>query len=129
MRTLDLPAALITTTTRPAENIPSYLAKAAIDTELLSTSVGPFIEAFLNDTNSTVLESIPGLTASTIDASSATLKQAYADGLRVVFIAAPFDALALVICFFSRDLTKTMKYHVDVPVERLDVKNHHGTTA
>lgn len=113
-----------------ANYIPSYIAKAAIDTGLPSTSVGPFIEALSNNANSTVLESIPGLTTSIIDAGSAALKQAHADGMRVVFIiAAPFGTLALVICFFLGDLTKTMNYHIDAPVKELDFKNHHGTAS
>ncbi|KAH8700873.1 major facilitator superfamily domain-containing protein [Talaromyces proteolyticus] len=116
--------------TRLGSYIPDYIAAAAMKAGLPQPSVGPFIEA-LSGHNSTALNNIPGLTPVIIDAGSTALKQAYADGVRVVYIiAAPFGALACVVCWFLGDMKKTMNYYVDAPVENLHAKNEgHAATA
>ena len=108
---------------RLSSYIPDYVARAALQAGLPKTSVGPFIGA-LTGGNQTALQGLPGSSPAVIAAGSAALKQAYADGLRVVFIiAAPFGILACVVCYFIGDLRKTMNYHVDAPVEKLVAKH------
>ena len=112
--------------TRLDKYIPTYIAKAVVGAGLPKSSVGPFIGA-LTASNATAITSVPGVTPIIIDSGVAALKQAFADGLRVVFIiAAPFGALACIGCFFLGDLKKTMNYRVDAPIEDLHAKHHHG---
>jgi hypothetical protein len=118
-----------TVTTRLAKDIPSYVAEAALHAGLPKTSLQAFVEALAGN-DAAALPKIPGVTPSIIGAGVAALKQAFADGLRAVYIiAAPFGALACIACFFLGDLKKTMNYHVDAPVEDLHAKHHHGEVA
>jgi len=56
----------------------------------------------------------------------AALKQAYADGIRIVFIiASVFAAAACVAVFFIGNLKEEMNYRVDAPVE--DLRAVHAT--
>lgn len=113
-------------TTRLGEYIPTYVAKAVLAAGLPPNSVGPFIQA-LQAQNSTALAAVPGISASIIGAGVSALKHSYADGLRVVFIiAAPFGAVACLLCLALGDMRKTMNYHVDAPVEKLVAKREHG---
>jgi len=105
--------------------IPSYVAPAAIRAGLPMTSVSAFVGALGADDTSALLK-VPGITPAVIAAGAAALKQAFADGIRVVFIiAAPFGAVACVVCFFLGDLKSVMNYHVDAPLEELHAKHHH----
>ncbi|KAE9376328.1 putative siderophore iron transporter [Stipitochalara longipes BDJ] len=104
--------------------IPSYVAPAAIRAGLPITSVPAFVGALAADENAALLE-VPGITPLVILSGVTALKQAFADGLRVVFIiAAPFGAAACVACFFLGDLKSVMNYHVDAPLEELHAKHH-----
>lgn len=108
---------------RLSSYIPDYVGSAAAQAGLPSSSIGSFIGA-LTSNSPAALDKVPGVTPAIIAAGAAALKQAYADGLRVVFIiAAPFGALACVVCFFIGDLGKSMNYHVDAPVEELVAKH------
>lgn len=110
---------------RLSSYIPKYVGGAAARAGLPASSIPSFIGA-LTGNNKAALETVPGVTPAVIGAGAAALKSAYADGLRVVFIiAAPFGALACVVCYFIGDLRKTMDYHVDAPVEKL-VAKHRG---
>ncbi|UNI15994.1 hypothetical protein JDV02_002474 [Purpureocillium takamizusanense] len=109
--------------------IPEYVAKATTQAGLPSTSVGAFIEA-LGGGAPAKLQAVRGITPAIISAGSLAYKQAYADGLRVVYIiAAPFGVLACVVCFFLGDMRKTMNYHVDAPVEKLVARARAGKEA
>jgi hypothetical protein len=91
---------------------------------LPESSLEAFIEA-LASSNSTDLSSIQEITPAIIQSGAAGLKQAYADGLRVVYvIAAPFGAVECIACFFLGDLGSVMNYSVDAPVEDLHAKHH-----
>ena len=106
--------------------IPQYVAEAATNAGLPSKSLPPFIEA-LTASNQAALLKVPGATPAIIQASVEALKQAFADGIRVVYIiAAPFGLVACAACFFLGDLKDTMNYRVDAPVEDLHAKNHHA---
>lgn len=106
------------------KKIASYVATAAIKAGLPDKSLPAFIGALAGG-DTAALGKIPGVTPSIIAAGVASLKQAFADSLRVVFIiAAPFGALACVCCCFLGDLRKTMNYSVDAPVEELHRKVH-----
>lgn len=112
-------------TTRLTNYIPSYVAPAALGAGLPKSSLRIFIEA-LAANDAAALPTVPGVTPAIIKASVIALKQALADGIRVVYIiAAPFGALACIACFFLGDLKQTMNYHVDAPVEDLHAKHHH----
>lgn len=115
--------------TRLGEYIPSYIAEAALSAGLPKSSLGAFIEALAGD-DTAALPNIPGVTPAIINAGIIALTQAFADGIRVVYIiAAPFGILACTACFFLGDLKKTMNYHVDAPLEDLHAKRHHGEAA
>ena len=111
---------------RLSRYIPSYVAAAALRSGLPASSLPSFIEA-LTTSNAAGLQKIEGVTPAVIGAGIAALKQAYADGVRVVFIiAAPFGALACFGCFFLGNLKSTMNYQVDAPVEVLHAKDQHA---
>lgn len=115
--------------TRLASYIPSYIAAGAIGAGLPESSVMEFVGALASN-NATGLGNVEGVNPAIIAAGVAALKQALADGIRVVFlIAAPFGALACIACFFIGDLRQVMNYHVDAPLEVLHAKHHHDVTA
>lgn len=102
--------------------IPEYVSTAALQAGLPKASLEPFIEALSSD-NSTALKGISGINQEIINSGVSALKQAYADGLRVVFIiAVPFGVLACIASFFLGDLKKAMNYGVDAPMENLHAK-------
>ncbi len=106
--------------------IPGYIATAALEARLPPASIKAFVEALAGD-DPAALKTIPGVTPAIIAAGVAALKQALADGIRVVFIiAAPFGAVACIACFFLGDLKETMNYHVDAPIEDLHAKHRHA---
>lgn len=99
--------------------IPNYIAKAVMVAGLPATSVPAFIGAFMSQSQ-TLLSQVPGIRLEIIAAAAEALKQAYADGIRVVFIiAAPFGLLACIGCLFLGDLSSKMTYAVEAPVEEL----------
>jgi hypothetical protein len=114
---------------RLADYIPSYVAEAALGAGLPKSSLGAFIGA-LTANDAAALSNVPGVTPSIINLSVNALKNAFADGLRVVFIiAAPFGALACIACVFLGNMEDTMTYRVDAPMEDLNAKHHHGGEA
>lgn len=115
--------------TRLDNYIPDYVAKAALRAGLPKSSLAAFVGALASN-NKAALSKIAGITPSIIHAGVVALQQAFADGIRVVFIiAAPFGALACIGCFFLGDLKETMTYRVDAPLEDLHAKNTHGVAA
>lgn len=111
--------------TRLSKNLPADIAAAALRAGLPASSLEAFVGA-LAASDTAALPSIPGVTPAIIAAGVGGLKQAFADSLRVVYIiAAPFGALACILCLFLGDLRKTMNYAVDAPVEDLHAKHHH----
>lgn len=107
--------------------IPSYVGKAAASAGLPVTSIPAFVKALASN-QPEKLQAIPGVSPLIIANGVHALQQAYADGVRVVFIiAVPFGALSCILCFFLGDLRKIMSYHVDAPVEELHAKEKtHG---
>ena len=115
--------------TRVAKYIPSYVAEAALKAGLPKSSLMAFVGAIASD-DAAALPKIPGVTPVIIGAGVAALKQAFADGIRAVYIiAAAFGALACFACLFLGDLKATMNYHVDAPIEDLHAKHHQESTA
>lgn len=112
--------------------IPTRIAQAAIGAGLPPSSVGPFIGALTDQSaqSASKLASVPGINPRIIGAGVTALKQAYADGLRDVYIiAAAVGAVGVLLCFFVGDLSGTMNYHIDATVEKLDKQSnsHHHT--
>ncbi|OAQ58550.1 siderophore iron transporter [Pochonia chlamydosporia 170] len=106
------------------EYIPRYVGAAALRAGLPKTSLEAFIGALASN-NATALRDVAGITPAVILDGTVALKNAYADGLRVVYmIAAPFGALACIACFFLGDLKPVMNYSVEAPVEELHAKHH-----
>ena len=103
--------------------IPAYVAKAAASEGLPADQIPAFVAALASGK----LSQIPSqATPRIIAAGVVALKQAYADGLRVVpIIAAPLGVLAIVLCCFMGSLKNNMTYHVDAPVEKLHAKEKH----
>jgi hypothetical protein len=114
--------------TRLTTNLPNDIAAAALKAGLPASSLEAFVAA-LAGSDTAALPQIPGVTPAIIAAGVGGLKQAYADSIRVVYIiAAPFGAVACIMCLFLGDLRKTMNYAVDAPVEDLHAKHHHDAS-
>jgi hypothetical protein len=108
---------------RVKKYLPANVAQAALKAGLPRGSVEAFVKA-LSSKDTGALSNIPGVSPAIIAAGVSASKQAYADGLRVVYIiAAPFGILA---CFFLGDLRKVLNYGVDAPVENLRSKRNKG---
>ncbi|KAH8901380.1 putative siderophore iron transporter [Thozetella sp. PMI_491] len=103
-------------------NIVSYVSAAALSAGLPVTSLQAFVTA-LAAKDAAALVKIPGVTPLIIASGISALKQAFADSIRVVWIiAAPFGALACVLCIFLPDLGDLMDYRVDAPIEVLHAR-------
>ncbi|CAD6587036.1 MAG: hypothetical protein CYPHOPRED_003766 [Cyphobasidiales sp. Tagirdzhanova-0007] len=113
--------------TRLDAKIPAYIAKAALAAGLPPSSLPAFVSAIATK-DVAALPTIPGVTPPIIAAAIAAVSQALADGFRIIFIiAAPFGLVAIVACYFLGDLSKTMHYRVDAPMEEIHAKHHHET--
>ncbi|TQS33405.1 hypothetical protein Golomagni_06251, partial [Golovinomyces magnicellulatus] len=108
--------------TRLSDYAPRYIAKAALAAGLPSDSVEQFVSA-LTSHNTTLLKDIPGVNSYIIRSGMEAVKQSYADSVRIVFIiAAPFGAVACIICLTLGNLSSTMNYQVNSPLEKLSAK-------
>jgi len=108
-----------------AANVPSGIATAAGKAGLPAAAIPAFVQALAGN-KPDALASIPGVTPAIIALGVTALKQALADSIRVVYtIAAPFGALACIMCLFIGDLRKTMNYIVEAPIEELHAKRQH----
>ena len=113
-------------TERLQKNLAEYVTKAAVAAGLPRASLAGFVEALVAK-NTQALAKVPGVTPVIIGAGIAALKQAFAESIRVVFIiAAPFGALACLLCFLLADQSSAMTYRVDAPIEDLAPKSHHA---
>ncbi|KAJ5365236.1 hypothetical protein N7517_008122 [Penicillium concentricum] len=103
--------------------IPAYTAQAALEVGLPEFSLAEFIKA-LTSQDTAALQKVTGVSSHIIAAGVTALEQAYADGIRIVFIiAAPFGVVAIISCVFLGDLKSIMNYGVDAPVEELHAKH------
>ena len=110
-------------TTRLDKYIPAYIPKAALAAGLPPASLPAFIGALTGTDPAAVLQ-VPGVTPTIAAAGVAALKQAFADGIRIVYIiAVPFGVIACIGCLCLGDLRNVMDYRVDAPVE--DLHHHH----
>jgi hypothetical protein len=110
---------------RAATLIPAKVSAAAVGAGLPPNALPQFLPAFTEQDNS-ALGAIAGVTPAVLAAAAAGLRQALADSVRIVYIiAAPFGAVAVIACCFMGDLSKSMNYRVEAPVEDLHAK---GTT-
>lgn len=110
-------------TSRLDKYIPAYTAKAAIEAGLPESSLAGFIKA-LTSGDTAALQKVAGVSSDIIKAGVMALKQAYADGIRVVYIiTAPFGVVAIIACIFLGDMKRVMNYGVDAPVEDLHTKH------
>lgn len=108
--------------TRLERYIPAYVPKAAVGAGLPPSSIPAFMGA-ITGTDPTAVTSVPGVTPAIAAAGVAALKQAFADGVRVVYIiAVPFGVIACIAVLCLGDLRDVMNYRVDAPVEDL---HHH----
>lgn len=109
---------------RLAVCLPRYVTQEALRSGLPASSATAFVVA-LSGNNQTALAQVPGVTPAIIGVGVVALKQAFADSVRVVYIiAAPFGVVGCVLCFFLGDLSATMNYLVEAPVE--DLRKKHG---
>ncbi|KAJ5740472.1 hypothetical protein N7493_000344 [Penicillium malachiteum] len=115
--------------TRLDKYIPEYVGKAASEAGLPSNSVAAFVED-ISSNNLAQLANVSGVNSTIIAAGTAAFKQAYADGVRVVFIiAAPFGLVACIASWFLGDLRGVMDYTVQAPVEDLHSKRKNENPA
>ncbi|KAL2395177.1 hypothetical protein ABEF93_001442 [Exophiala dermatitidis] len=115
------------------KNIPGQVSRAVLNAGLPAGSVGMFIKAVTGNGITTTVaaatestRNVPGVSPAVVEAGVRALKQAFAASLRVVYeIAAPFGAVACIACWALGDLSTTMDYRVDAPVEDLHAKQEH----
>ena len=108
---------------RLQHDIPSYITAQALQADVPKSSIPSYIKA-LTSHDVAALDHIRGVTPAAVRAGLATLKQAHADGIRVVYIiAAAFGAVACLMCFFLGDLSAAMNYGVDAPMEEIHGKH------
>ncbi|CAK1364172.1 unnamed protein product [Cercospora beticola] len=106
--------------------IPTYIANAVVPAGLPPQSIGAFIGAFASGAREAVAQ-VPGVTPAIIAAAGAAYQQAFADGVRVVFIiAAPFGAVGCVLCLLLPSFSDKMDYLVEAPLEDLHKRANHG---
>lgn len=105
-----------------SKKLPSYIAEAAAKEGLPATSIADFVGAIASKAMDGI-SAIPGVTPNIVAAGLAAAQQAYADSYRVIYIiAVPFGVVAVILCFFIPDLSKTMHYRVDAPLEEIHAK-------
>lgn len=110
--------------TRIENKLPNYVTKAAIGAGLSPPNVPAFIKALTSQDNA-ALAAVPGVNPTIIGAALVALTQAFADSVGVVYIiAVPFGVLACIACLFLGNMSSTMNYRVDAPVEDLHAKHH-----
>lgn len=113
---------------RLEDYIPNYITRAVLTAGLPPTSLGAFIGA-LTTYDFAALPLVPGVTPQVIGAGVAALKQAYADGIRIVYyIAAPVAFVAVILVPFLGSIRNHMDYTVEAPVEVLHEKGRTGGT-
>jgi hypothetical protein len=104
--------------------VPAYVAEAALEAGLPSSSLKPFIEAIAAG-DLPALSNVGGVNPQIIGAGVVALKQAFADSIRVLYIiAAPFGIVACIASLFLGDMKETMNYRVDAPLEKMKAKGH-----
>ncbi|KAF2650004.1 MFS general substrate transporter [Lophiostoma macrostomum CBS 122681] len=109
--------------TRLNSNIPSYLAQAVAQAGLPPSSIGPFIGAFVGK-DEAALAQIPGVTPAVLGAAGGAFQRAFADSIRVVYeIAAPFGAVACILCLLLPSFRSIMDHKIEAPLE--DQHEHH----
>lgn len=112
-------------TTRLSTKIPADIAAAGLAAGLPPTSLPAFIGAIAG-MDVAALSTIPGVTPAIIEAGVGGAKRALGDGFRVIYqISASFGVVAIIACLFLGDLSKTMHYRVDAPLEEIRAKQHH----
>lgn len=118
-------------TSRLDRLIPEYVGNAAVEASLPASSLPLFIQAIAQN-DASALQDVPGVTPAIIQAGVEAFRNAFADGIRIVYIiAAPFGVIACIACFFLGNLKQTMNYKVDAPMEDLHARHHaksHGET-
>lgn len=108
---------------RLAGYLPQYTSRAALGAGITKSSLTAFI-GVLSANDPPAQAGFPSLTPAITDLDTRALKQAFADGLRIVFIiGAPFGVVACVMCFFPGGVSKTMNYMVEARVEDLHHKH------
>ena len=113
-----------TFSTQVGRNLPTDVAEAAINAGLPPSKVPALLKALTGPDPSSAAK-VPGVNPAIIVASLAAVKKAFAVSLRDVYlIAVPFGIVACISCFFLGDMSKTMNYRVDAPVENLHARRH-----
>jgi hypothetical protein len=99
-----------------AAKLPSYIAEAAESAGLPSSSIQAFVGAMASKAPN--VASIPGVTPDIIAAGAAAAERALADSFRIIYIiAVPFGVVAVILCFLLPNLSATMHYKIDAPME------------
>lgn len=111
--------------TRVNKKVPIYVAKAAAEAGLVSTSIPAFVGAIASG-DVAALAKVPGVSEKMIGLGVAAFKQAFADSIRIVYIiAAPLGLLATISAWGLTNFRKTMNYKVDAPLESLQASHRH----
>lgn len=104
------------------ENTAHDVVPALLKAGLPATSVESLLTA-LSSGSTAAINAVPGVTSQILAVAGTTLKAAYSDSFKIVFLATiPFGAVALAASFFARDIDSRLTHNV---VRRLDVRGKH----
>ena len=102
-----------------ASNTDSHVVPALLKAGLPESSVEELLTSLASGSSSAIA-AVPGVTSKIIAVAGATLKQAYFEFFKIVFLATiPFGAIALAASLFSKDIDSRLTHNV---VRRLDTR-------
>lgn len=105
------------------ENTASEVVPALLDAGLPASSVEQLLTA-LSSGSTAAIDAVPGITSKILAIAGTTIKAAYSDSFKIVFLATiPFGVVATIAAFFARDIDSRLTHNV---VRRLDLRGKHA---
>ena len=104
------------------ENTASDVVPALLKAGLPESSVEKLLTALASGSSSAIA-AVPGITTQILALAGTTLKEAYSQSFKIVFLATiPFGVVALIAAFFTKDIDSRLTHNV---VRRLDQRSKH----
>ncbi len=101
------------------DNTVKDVVPALVKAGLPASSVEGLLTA-LNSGSTAAIDAVPGVTKKILAVAGVTLKEAYSESFKIVFLATiPFGVIALVAAFFAKDIDSRLTHDV---VRRLDAR-------
>ena len=99
-------------TNKVSENTASEVVPALLKAGLPASSVEGLLAALASGSTSAI-SAVPGVTAHILAVAGTTLKEAYSQSFKIVFLATiPFGIVALVAAFFAKDIDDRLTHDV-----------------